>query len=268
MNLEVTKPAPRPTRNSPVVICLILLTCTTPAYCLDPPPLTDVNDFFVFNRQGVPPVPSDWRLRIDGAVGTPLALDINAVREYTPAIEMATLECAWSQGPFLWVGNANWTGIPLRDLLQAAGPLPEAKSIAVGALDGYVLGDLDITEVMSRDDILLAYEMNDRELPVTQGYPLRLVVPGAGGFHWVQWVERIEVKDTGPSWAFQNFPPHARILWPEESEILALGAHTIRGMVMAGDGVEIVKVEVSTDGGDTWQTAELLTEFVPNVWKH
>ncbi len=191
----------------PITVCLIRLTCTTPAYSLDPPPLTDVNDFFVFNHEGVPPVPSDWRLRIDGAVEDPLVLDINTVRERPSVTRMATLECAWSQGPLLWVGNANWTDIPLRDLLGAAGPRPEAASIAVHALDGYVLGDLDLAEIMSREDIMLAYEMNGEELPLTQGYPLRLVVPGAGGFHWVQWVERIEVRDTSPSWAFQKFPP-------------------------------------------------------------
>ena len=109
--------------------------------------------------------------------------------------------------------------------------------------------------------------MNGQVLPPEQGYPLRLVVPGAGGFQWVQWVTRIEVKTANVSWAFDNFPPHARISSVEDGDVLPLGTHTVRGMVMAGDGVEITGVEFSDDGV-TWEAAELLTEFVPNVWRH
>jgi DMSO/TMAO reductase YedYZ molybdopterin-dependent catalytic subunit len=157
--------------------------------------------------------------------------------------------------------------VPLRTLLEAAGPRPEATSVTIYAEDGYLLGDLAIDSITSRGDIILAYGMNGQDLPLDQGYPLRFVAPGAGGFHWVQWVTRIEVKTAPPSWAFQNFPPHARIFWPEGYETLTPGPHTIRGMVMAGNGIKIDQVEVSFDGA-TWQPAELLTEFVPNVWRH
>ena len=108
--------------------------------------------------------------------------------------------------------------------------------------------------------------MNGQTLPLEQGYPLRLVVPGSGGFHWVQWVTRIEVKASGPTWSLEDFPPHARISSVEDFDILPLGIHTIRGMVMAGGGVKITEVEFSDDG-ETWEPAELLTEFVPNVWR-
>ena len=180
---------------------------------------------------------------------------------------MATLECAWSRGPLLWVGNANWTGVSLKTLIEAAGPSPDAASISIVALDGYALGNIDLGEIMGRDDIMLAYEMNGQALPAEQGYPLRLVVPGAGGFHWVQWVTRIEVKTANASWAFDHFRPHARISSVEDGDVLPPGTHIISGMVMAGDGVEITQVEFSDDGV-TWEAAELLTEFVPNVWRH
>ncbi len=231
------------------------------------PPITDLDDFFVFNHSGIPEIATDWRLNIDGAVTNPLALDLNAIKAYPAVTEMATLECAWSSGPLLWVGNAIWTGVPLKTLLTAAGPLPEAATIRVHAEDGYSLGNLDLTEIMNREEIILAYVINDEELPPEQGYPLRLVVPGAGGFHWVQWVTRIEVLTSEATWAFENFPHHARVFWPEPYETVALGPHAMRGMVMAGNGVEVIKVEVSFDG-TTWQEAKLTTEFVPNVWRH
>lgn len=255
-----------PVRKGLTVLCLIVLAQVRTACGLAPPPLTSLDDFFVFNHRGIPAIPGDWRLTIDGAVETPLALDLEAIRQYPAVTQMATLECAWSRGPLLWVGNASWTGVPLKTLIEAAGPLPEATSIRVVALDDYALGDLDIAGTLSRDDLLLAYEMNGQELPLDQGYPLRLVVPGAGGFHWVQWVRRIEVKESGATWAFENFPPHARISSIEDFDVLPLGTHTIRGMVMAGDGVKVTKVEFSDDGA-TWEPAELLTEFAPNVWR-
>lgn len=248
-------------------ICCTLSSCATLCHGLEPPPVTPLDEFFVYNDMGIPEIPSDWRLEIEGAVETPLSLDLEAVKQYPAVTEMATLECAWSSGPFLWVGNSNWTGVPVKTLLEAAGPLPDATSVAILAEDGYILGDLEIGSITSRDDILLAYEMNGQDLPLDQGYPLRFVAPGTGGFHWVQWVTRIEVRTTRPSWTFQDFPPHARIFWPEGFETLPLGSHTIRGMVMAGDGVKIDKVEVSFDG-ETWHPAELLTEFAPNVWRH
>jgi DMSO/TMAO reductase YedYZ molybdopterin-dependent catalytic subunit len=244
----------------------VTFVCAAPTYGLEAPPVTRVEDFFVFNHEGIPAVAEDWRLTVDGAVETPLVLDSEAISEYAAVTEMATLECAWSQGPLLWVGNANWTGVPLKTLIEAAGPLPEAASVTVHALDGYALSDIDLGEIMTRDDMLLADEMNGQELPLEQGYPLRLVIPGSGGFHWVQWVTRIEVKTTGGGWAFEGFRPHARISSVEDGDVLPLGTHTIRGMVMAGDGVEITEVEFSDDGV-TWEAAELLTEFVPNVWR-
>jgi DMSO/TMAO reductase YedYZ molybdopterin-dependent catalytic subunit len=261
---------PRSSRfaSSTVIVATlaVLIACVAPSYGLDPPPVTPLEEFFVFNGDGIPEIPDDWRLEIEGAVATPLVLDLEVVKQYPATTVMATLECAWSRGPFLWVGNATWTGVPLKTLLAAAGPLPETASVSIEAEDGYVFGDLALESILSRDDILLAYEMNGEELPLDQGYPLRLVIPGAGGFFWVQWVTRIEVAEANGSWSFENFPPHARISSVEDFDVLPLGTHTIEGMVMAGDGVEITGVEFSDDG-ETWTPAELLTEFVPNVWR-
>ena len=254
------------TRYVALATILLSLAASSWAQPLAPPPITPLDEFFVFNHAGIPEIPADWRLEIAGAVATPLSLDLDAVKQYGSVTEMATLECAWSRGPFLWVGNATWTGVPLKTLLEQAGPLPEAASVAIEAEDEYVLGDIAIESILARDDFVLAWQMNGEELPPEQGYPLRLVVPGAGGFHWVQWVTHIEVKASPASWSFEDFPPHARISSVEDFDVLPLGTHVIEGMVMAGQGVEIIQVEFSDDG-ESWRVAELLTEFVPNVWR-
>jgi hypothetical protein len=86
-------------------IALATLGSIAPSYGLEPPPLTNLDDFFVYNDLGVPEIPADWQLEVEGAVETPLSLDLEAVRQFPATTVMATLECAWSTGPLLWVGN-------------------------------------------------------------------------------------------------------------------------------------------------------------------
>lgn len=231
--------------------------------------MTDLNDFFVLNPSRIFPVIDDsWRLRVEGSVADTLALDMKTLRKYRPITKMATLECAIAGGTTLLVGNAVWKGVPLRTLIEQAGPLPDARSVRFEAADGYALGDFDLTAILANDQNLLAYKMNGETLPLNQGYPLRLVLPGAGGYDWVQWVERIEIVTDPPVGDFDFLPQHARIFRPLAEDVLAIGTYTIRGMALSGTGREITRVEVSTDAGLTWQEATLLTEFVPNVWKH
>jgi DMSO/TMAO reductase YedYZ molybdopterin-dependent catalytic subunit len=205
---------------------------------------------------------------VDGAVALPLSLDLQTLKQYRASTKLATLECAIPGGTALLVGNAVWTGVPLRILIEAAGPLPEARSVRFYAADGYTVGDCDLTTILSNNEMILAYQMNGQTLPLSQGYPLRLVVPGAGGFNWVQWVQRIEIKTGPPTFAFRYLPQHARILQPQPNTTITLGTYTLRGMAISGTGREITRVEVSTDNGLTWSEANLTTEFVPNVWKY
>lgn len=246
----------------------ILALIATPGVGLEPPPVTDIEDFFVLNPYGIPAVGEDWRLKVDGAVATPLSLDLPAVKQYPATTEMATLECYIPGGPTLLVGNAVWTGVSLKALIEAAGALADANSVRFYAVDGYQLGDFSLKTILSRDTLILAYEMNGQTLPPNQGFPLRLIVPGAGGFNWVQWVERIEITAAPPTLGFAYLPQHARILRPQPNIPIAMGTYTIRGMAISGTGREITRVEVSTDYGLTWDDAVLTTEFVPNVWKH
>jgi DMSO/TMAO reductase YedYZ molybdopterin-dependent catalytic subunit len=246
----------------------VLALTASLCFALGPPPITDLAHFFVYNSGGIPKIDESWRLKVDGAVATPLSLDLQTMKQYRAITKMATLECAIAGGTTLLVGNAVWTGVSLKTLIKAAGLLPDASSVRFSAVDGYLFGDCDLATILSSDRIILAYEMNGQTLPLSQGYPLRLVVPGAGGFNWVQWVERIEITTAPPTLEFNYLPQHARILRPRPDENIAMGTYTIRGMAVSGTGREITRVEVSTDGGLTWRDAELTSEFVPYVWKH
>jgi DMSO/TMAO reductase YedYZ molybdopterin-dependent catalytic subunit len=187
--------------------------------------------------------------------------------QYPAVTEMSTLECHISVGHNLLVGNANWTGVPLRTIVEAADPLSEAVSITFNAVDGYSKGPYSLEELLQRDDYLLAYGMNGQTLPSEQGYPLKLVVPGISGRQNARWLSHIEISTLPPIISLFHYPVHARIFEPAHEETVVLGTHTIRGMAFAGEGKEPVRVDVSTDGGVTWGPAELLNYFVPNVWK-
>lgn len=233
---------------------------------LEPPPITPNDEFFLTGY--TPNVPEDWQLVVDGAVASPLSLSLYDLKQYPATTQMATLECYYPVGPWLLVGNANWTGMALNTIIQEAAPLAEATSISFHALDGYIAGPFDMNEFLQKNDIILAYGMNGEELPKDQGYPLKLVVPGCAGYQWGKWLKHIEIGTSPPNFVLIPYPIHARIFSPEDGETIAIGTNTIHGMVFAGNEIEITTVEISTDGGTTWQPGQLLNYFIPNVWKH
>ncbi len=251
-----------------IVLFLPFITCFMPANCysLDPPPITPNEEFFALYDP--PYIPGDWHLIVDGTVEQPLSLSMEDLMQYQATTQMSTLECYFPEGPSLLVGNANWTGVPLQAIIQEANPLAEAQSIIFHALDGYSIGPYSLDELLERDDYLLAYGMNGQTLPLEQGYPLKLVLPGIAGYENVRWLKQIEISTSPPTIDLSHYPIHARIFEPEHEGIIALGTYTIRGMVNAGEAIDITKIDISLDGGATWEPAQLLNYFVPNVWKH
>ena len=256
-------------RKTPIFTSLFLL-CFIAVDCfpLDPPPVTPNEEFFWLAANGIPAIPDDWHLIVDGNVTEPLSLGLEELRLYPPTTLMATLECYFPVGPPLLVGNANWTGIPLKTIVQQASPQSQAKSITFYALDGYSLGPYNLDELLQRDDFILAYDMNAEALPLVQGYPLKLVLPGIAGYQNARWLERLEISTDDPTVPLYHYPIHARMFEPEHRGTIPLGTYTIRGMVHAGEDIDITRVEISLDNGLTWETAELLNYYVPNVWKH
>jgi len=248
-----------------VTLFLVVSCVCANVNALEPPPITPIDEFFALGSS--PTIPADWHLIVNGAVNSPLSLTLDDLMQYPATTEMATLECYFPAGPALLIGNANWTGAPLKSIVQEANPASEAISITFHAVDGYSMGPYGLDELMERDDILLAYLMNGQTLPPEQGYPLKLVLPGIAGYQNVRWLERIEITTAPPTLHLNHYPIHARIFEPKYGETIALGTYTIYGMAFAGEGKEITKVEISTDSGATWEPAELLNYFVPNVWK-
>ncbi len=165
---------------------------------------------------------ASWRVLVDGLVGTPLELDLAALRALPRRTVRVTMECAGNgrarllprpvSQPWLVeaVGTAEWTGVALRDVLAAAGVDPAAVEVVfTGADHGVERGveqdyqrSLPVGEALG-EDVLLAYEMNGAPLLPQHGFPLRLVVPGWYGMAHVKWLRQITLTAT-PFTGFQQ----------------------------------------------------------------
>jgi sulfite oxidase len=194
------------------------------------------------------------------------------------------------------IGNAVWRGVALREVLLAAGVGPEVRHVAFLGLDTIHQGSesfsfggsIPIEKAMSAE-VLLAYEMNGQPLPPRHGFPLRVLVPGYIGARSVKWLASIVLHDA-PSTnyyqarAYKLFPPHIQaestdwtqgqmlgalslnsvIFRPCEGELLKAGPICIQGYAVAGEGQQIERVELSSDGGATWTRATFLEQ--PRQW--
>ena len=240
-----------------------------------------------------------WRLRVGGLVRSPLELTIEDLRRRPTVTRTVTLECAGNGRALLeprpasqpWlveaVGNAEWTGVPLRHVLQEAGVDHGAVEVVFTGADHGLEGEaeqdyersLPLDEARA-DDVLLAYEMNGAPLPPQHGFPLRLVVPGWYGMTSVKWLERVTVV-AEPFAGFQQAHGYRLRTDPEEPgdpvtrirprslmvppgfpeflsrrRIVDAGTHVVRGRAWSGLG-SIERVEVSDDDGRTWWEADL-----------
>ena len=128
-----------------------------------------------------------YRLTIDGLVDTPLSLTYDQIKQYPAVTETVLLIC-----PGIFVDNAEWTGVPLATLLDAAGVNPKAYELIFHDGDQYQKSFF--LKDMERDGVFLAYMVDGQVLPKEHGFPLRLVVKGNYGNDWVKWVDRIEIK--------------------------------------------------------------------------
>jgi DMSO/TMAO reductase YedYZ molybdopterin-dependent catalytic subunit len=170
--------------------------------------------FFVrHNSRAVPRIdPAAWRLRIEGSgLSRPSALTYDDLLGMPSVSVIRAIECAGngrnffkvSQGAAIpgtpWnlggIGVAEWTGVPLRDVLERAGVTRGARDVMPeGADERRVSRPIPIEKAMA-DDTLLVYAMNGQPLPPDHGFPVRLLVPGWVGVSHVKWVQRIEVSE-------------------------------------------------------------------------
>ncbi len=240
-----------------------------------------------------------WRLSVDGCVEQPLSFGLTELRAMGRETVRVTMECAGNgraslqprpiSQPWLTeaVGTAEWTGVPLADLLRSAGIRKDAIDVVfTGADHGYERGveqdyqrGLTVKEALDSGAVV-AWEMNGAPLPPQHGYPLRLVMPGWYGMASVKWLRSIELIDhefTGfqnaVAYRFRREPgeigvavtriePRALLIPPGHPDFMsrhrfvAPGPVTLQGRAWSG-WAPIDKVEVSVDAGVSWQDAKL-----------
>jgi sulfane dehydrogenase subunit SoxC len=248
---------------------------------------------FEVNHSGVPAIdPARHTLLVHGFVRRPLIFTLADLRRFPQVVRVCAIECAgngslaWAGGPFGkptpgltpqqvagMTGNTEWTGVPLRALLAEAGLSSQAKWVLAEGGDSCLFARSILID-KAMDDALVAWAQNGEALRPSQGYPLRLVLPGWEGSTNVKWLRRLELgaqpwmtrwetatytdplKD-GTARQF-SFVMDAKsiITTPAYPETIAPGWRQISGLAWSGRG-KIARVEVSTDGGATWRDSEL-----------
>ena len=309
--------AGRPLVRYPEKTDLILLTSRPPQ--LETPmryfdrAITPNDAFFV--RYHVFPVPTSvdsaaWRLRVTGLVDRPLELSLDELKSYPPVTLTAVAQCSGnSRGRFSprvlggeWgdgaMGNAQWVGARLKDILTKAGVKPAAVQVTFDGLDRPAfpsvpdfVKSLDVTRIMEDPDVIVAYAMNGAPLPVLNGFPARLVVPGWFATYWVKNLSEIGVIDhvfekfwMKPGYRIPDTPcgcvppgtapartvPITRmtvrsfIATPENGARVAIGRPvTLKGIAF-DSGYGVREVHVSDDGGSTWRRAQ----FGPDLGRY
>jgi sulfite oxidase len=271
--------------------------------------LTPESDFFVVNHGNVPVIdsPDSYAIEIFGHIQRARPLRLTELRSMPHTTIEATLQCAGNRrrehdaihridDPVIWdrgaIGNARWTGVRLVDVLEKVGVKNDASHVwleghDVGG-DGRFGGSIPIARIYDRDapPVLLAFEMNDKPLSPSHGFPVRVVVPGFIGARSVKWLARILVA-TRPSHNTYFMRDHHWLDGPEgvdqgpiyglktqavictpASGANARGAVEVTGYAIAGEARAVVdKVEVSADGGRTWAPATLERRAVPSCWR-
>lgn len=236
---------------------------------------TPLDAFYVVSKNLVDPTVAemDWSLEIGGLVDKPMTLTYSDVlaREAT---EMAsTLECISNRVGGSYISNTIWTGFSLRELLDEAGLQDGVIDIKMEAADGYT-ESVPVEEAL-QDDTMLVYLMDGQPLTDKHGFPLRLIVPNIFGMKNVKWITKIEAvaEDYQGYWQERNWSDVATVVTMSRIDIPRRGYKAnlgdtvqIGGVAFAGDR-GIARVEVTTDGGATWNDAELSEVPSSRTWR-
>lgn len=267
----------------------------TPFEVFDRGVITPNDRFFVRWSGGVMPTEikaASYRLKLHGAIKQPVALTLDEVARAGETVEVTAVnQCAgngrglqeprvggaqWAHGA---MGNAKWRGVRLRDVLDRAGMGSNARRVRFAGLDTPMIeGAPQFTkslpiDIARRDDVIIAWGMNGEMLPLLNGYPLRLVVPGWFATYWVKMLSDIEILDRDQDDSYfmaktyrmptvpvapgdKGFPTNPITTMPPRSWITSHAGGTrvergrpieLRGIAMGGDA-GVARVEVIVDG--------------------
>jgi len=247
--------------------------------------------------------PDVFSVEIKGKVDKPMKLSLADIKKMPPVDIVAVNQCSGNSRGFFnprvaggqlgngAMGNARWKGVPLKTILDMAGVQGAARQVTFNGLDGPVTDKTpDFIKALGIDhardgEVMLAYSMNGTDLPVLNGFPLRLVVPGCYGTYWVKHLNEITVIDdvfdgfwmktayripdndcncvepgTAPKATVPINRFKVRSFITNVADGATLEARTqstlIKGIAFDG-GTGIKAVAVSTDGGNTWAQAKL-----------
>ncbi|HLZ03150.1 MAG TPA: molybdopterin-dependent oxidoreductase [Bradyrhizobium sp.] len=279
--------------------------------------ITPNNAFFVrYHLAGIPLNidPDKFTLVVKGKVDRALTLSLKDIRKLKATEIVAVNQCSGNSRGFFnprvaggqlgngAMGNARWHGVPLKTVLDMAGVQAGARQVRFDGMDGPVMDTTpDFAKALDIDhardgEVMLAYGMNGDDLPVLNGFPLRLVVPGYYGTYWVKHVNEITVLDhefdgfwmksayripdtpdnsvepgTTPKATIpiNRFTVRSFITSLSDGAKLKAGRTKLRGIAFDG-GAGIKQVDVSTDGGKTWTQAKLgrdLGKYSFREWK-
>ena len=273
-------------------------------------PITPVGMHYLLIHFDIPLIdPAAYELAIEGLVRKPSRLTLDEIRARPALTVPVAMECGGNGRAHLsprpisapWheeaVGCAEWTGTPLRPILEEAGVLDGAVEVLFSGHDrGIDAGSeqdfersLPVEEAL-RDDVLLAYAMNGRPLPPQHGFPLRLVVPDWYGMASVKWLKaitaiaepfegvqqaikyRYKTSEDDPGTPVTRKRPRALMVPPGLPDFLSRERHVragkilVEGRAWSGFG-PVERVEFSPDGGRTWEDAELGEPLGPHAWR-
>lgn len=273
--------------------------------------LTPNDAFFVrYHLSDVPTAidPATYRLAIGGHVDAPLSLSLAELKRDFPLQEVVAVnQCSGNGRGFFAprvgggqlgngaMGNARWTGVPLKALLDRAGVRAGARQVTFNGLDNPPVDTIpDFVKALDIDhardgEVLVAFAMNGADLPFLNGYPLRLVVPGYYGTYWIKHLSEINVVDAQydgywmktayripdndcacvePGGKPEKTRPISKlnvrsfVTSHKDRQVVRAGNTPLRGIAFSG-GEGIARVELSVDGGATWQQARLGEDLGP-----
>jgi sulfane dehydrogenase subunit SoxC len=241
--------------------------------------------FYERHHGGVPEIdPAQHRLMVHGLVERPLVFTMEALRRFPSESHIYFLECSGNPSYTAYgktaaeanglVSCAEWTGVPLKTVLEEAGLKKEAKWIIAEGADAAAMNrSIPIEKCL--DDAMLVYSQNGERLRPEQGYPLRLLLPGYEGNMSIKWLRRLHVV-AQPAYTREETSKYTDLMpdgkarkfsfYMEAKSIITApsgmqrlpgpGFCEIRGIAWSGHG-KIARVDVSVDNGQTWQQAQL-----------
>ncbi len=236
--------------------------------------LTPVNDFYVVSKNFIDPSVSagGWKLSVEGLVDNPQTYTYDQIRNRPSTKHIATLECISNEVGGSYISNGEWTGFPLKELLDEAGVKDGVVDVVFYADDGY--SDSIPLAAALDPNTFLVHELGGAQLTKDHGFPVRMLVPNIYGMKNVKWLTKISLVNTD----FKGYWQHrgwsdvaiintmSRIDYPKWLDSVPVGRPVKVGGVAFAGSRGISKVELSFDNGRTWAEAKLQKPLSPLSW--